>query len=179
MRNGASVFAAWKTGEAFAPCLRAFGVVGVEKLGQEGDAFRIVHGSEVGRAAEVDDRLDTARVIRERVVRVIACIFHPEQRGELPTGGVAEGSDVIGTLPCWCVSSARHAARRRAEPAMSSCRPHEAIVDGEGDIAVTCKEVAHALHGAFVKAGPAAAMDEQDGARRRGCLDGFVNIDWR
>jgi hypothetical protein len=83
-------------GRGIAPCLRVFGVVGVEKLGQEGDAFRIVHGSEVGTAADVDDRLDTARVIRERVVRVIACIFHPEQRGELPTGGVAEGSDLIG-----------------------------------------------------------------------------------
>ena len=47
-------------------------------------------------------------------------------------------------------------------------------------MAVTCKEVAHALHGAFVEAGPAAAMDEQDGAaRRRGCPDWFVNIDWR
>jgi hypothetical protein len=165
-----------------APDVRVLGVIGSEELRQEGDAVRIAHCSEVRRAADIDDCMNAAGVLCQRVVGIVARIFHAEQGGELPASGMAEGSDAMGidvvlssvlTQPA---HSALHVIELR-RPRVLSVFLEEAVVHREGNVAVPREEVTHALHGAFIKAGPAAAVDEDD--RRPRCgggADGFVDI---
>ncbi len=91
-RNGASLFAAWKAGDASRQTCGSFVKLTPKKLVRNAMPS-ILDGRGVGGTVDVHERSHPARVFRERVVGIVPRILHPQERGQLAAGGVPERAD--------------------------------------------------------------------------------------